>query len=347
MPYRVVEKLRPLRRHPWLGYAAGLAVFALAFLLRFVAGGVLDDVPFITLFPAILIAALLGGLQVGLVVAILSFVAAWYFFIPPTGSWRIGTFAGFLTLLMFCVTAGIQLFVIETLNRTVDRLSDERDRVAVLFRELQHRVANNMAFVASLLRLKRRALDTTPQNAAAVLDDADKRLETIARIHRRLYDPAIIDMPLSGYLEGLVKDILDASGATNVVCVVEVPAVKFDLTRLVTLSLRVNGIITNSLKHGFDGRETGTISIKLEREGEGYVLAIKDNGRGLLADADPAASPTLGMTIIRSLAAQLGGKVAWSNSAEARRGSLFLPKKNGGPKSHRGSSWPVEFASSL
>jgi two-component system, sensor histidine kinase PdtaS len=131
------------------GYTAGLGIFCLAFLLRFMAGGLLDDVPFITLFPAILIAALLGGLQVGLVVAILSLLAAWYFFIPPKHSWAIDSSAGFLTLLLFCVTAGIQLFVIEMLSQTVDRLSDERDRVAVLFRELQHRVANNITFVAS------------------------------------------------------------------------------------------------------------------------------------------------------------------------------------------------------
>ena len=34
------------------------------------------------------------------------------------------------------------------------------------------------------------------------------------------------------------------------------------LTRLVTLSLLVNEGITNSLKHGFEGRGTGIISIK-------------------------------------------------------------------------------------
>ena len=61
-----------------------------------------------------------------------------------------------LTLVLFCITAGIQLFIIDALNKAVDRLSDERDRVQVLFRELQHRVANNLAFIASLLRLQRR-----------------------------------------------------------------------------------------------------------------------------------------------------------------------------------------------
>ena len=94
MPYRVIERLRPLRRHLWLGYATGLGVFAFAFLLRFLAGGILNDVPFITLFPAILIAALLGGLHVGVVVAILSFVAAWYFFIPPRALGRLAPLRG-------------------------------------------------------------------------------------------------------------------------------------------------------------------------------------------------------------------------------------------------------------
>jgi two-component sensor histidine kinase len=313
MPYRVIEKLRPLRRHPWLGYGAGLAIFGLAFLMRFAAGGLLDDVPFVTLFPAILIAALLGGLRVGLVVAVLSLAAAWYFFMPYGSGWSTDSLAGLVTLLLFCVTAGIQLFVIETLNRTVDRLSDERDRVAVLFRELQHRVANNMAFVASLLRLKRRTLDIAPQDAAAVLDDAVKRLDTVARIHRRLYDPAIIDMPLASYLEGFVKDILEASGTRNIHCIVDVPPVTFDLERLVTLSLLVNELITNALKHGLQGRDTGMITIKLERNAQSYALAIKDNGRGWHDAGDAEAAPTLGMTIIRSLATQLGGDVIWSN----------------------------------
>ena len=67
MPHRVAERLRPVRTHPWLVYAAGLGVFAAGFALRYAAGGALDASPFITLFPAILVAALIGGLRVGLV----------------------------------------------------------------------------------------------------------------------------------------------------------------------------------------------------------------------------------------------------------------------------------------
>ena len=306
MPHRLVEATYLLRHHPWLGYAAGLVVFALAFLVRFVAQGWLDDVPFITLFPAILIAALIGGLRVGVMVTILSFLFAWYFFIPA-----IGGPAAYITLGLFCVTAAIQLYIIDTLNRTVDRLSAERDHVHVLFRELQHRVANNMAFVASLLNLKRRTLQVSPQDAAQVLDDAQARLETIARLHRRLYDPAIVNQPVSAYLETLARDILEGSGASNVVCIVETNDITLDLTRLVTLSLLINEVITNSIKHGFSGRDSGTITIKLMREGPNHVLTVKDDGRGL--HSAPETSGTLGMMIIRSLASQLGGEINWSN----------------------------------
>jgi two-component sensor histidine kinase len=210
----------------------------------------------------------------------------------------------------FWITAGIQLYVIEALNRAVDGLSAERDRVGVLFRELQHRVANNMSFVASMLRLQRRQVETRPESALAVFDQAQTRLETMARIHRRLYDPQSADLPLTAYFEGLVKDILEAAGAKHIVCVVEVTPAKFDLARLVTLSLLINELVTNAIKHGLAGRDSGTVSVRLDREADDYVLAIADNGKGM---ANPAASgASLGLTIIRSLAAQLGGDVSWS-----------------------------------
>ena len=83
---------------------------------------------------------------------------------------------------------------------------------------------------------------------------------------------------------------------------------KFDLARLVPLSLLVNELVTNALKHGLAGREIGTVSVRLEHEA--HRLAVTDNGKGM---AEPAA-PGLGLTIIRSLAAQLGGDVSWSAS---------------------------------
>ena len=75
---QLVTSLSRLRRtQPWLALAISLGIFLLALLLRVVMGDTLQDVPFITLFPAILIAALIGGLRAGIAVTVLSGVAAW------------------------------------------------------------------------------------------------------------------------------------------------------------------------------------------------------------------------------------------------------------------------------
>jgi len=307
---RIVNSLRVLRRNrSWLSLALGLSIFLLAFLVRFAFGDAMKVVPFITLFPAILLAAMVGGLRVGILVAVLSGVNAWYWFVEPIESFWLPWPDGYLIMIAFVVTAAIQLYVIRTLNLAVDQLSDERDRTEVLFKELQHRVANNLQFVSSLLQWQRRTAVSDPTNSAKALDIAQNRLELMARVHRRLYDPEAIRMPLGRYFEGLCQEILEATGAKNVVCLVEVPPVTFDVNRLMAMSLLLNEAITNSVKHGFNGRDRGTVSIRLDLDTSShYALTIVDDGNGLASGIEPKG---LGSNIMQSLAAQLGGKISF------------------------------------
>jgi two-component system, sensor histidine kinase PdtaS len=184
-----------IRGRPWLGAGIALIVFMLAVLLRYSFGDGLYNVPFITLFPAILIAALIGGLWVGVIVAVLSGAAAWYWFLPPSATFALQWPGGYVLWALFAFTCAIQLYVIQALNRAVDELLIARDRSATMFQELQHRVANNLQFVASLLRLKRRALESDPSAGERLFESAQSRLETMARLHRRLYSPDSIVFP--------------------------------------------------------------------------------------------------------------------------------------------------------
>jgi len=170
-------------------------------------------------------------------------------------------------------------------------------------------VANNMAFVAALLRMQRKAVAASPQNAIMLFDRAESRISVMARIHRRLYDPGMLDVPLASYLEALAKDVLEAAGATNIVCVVETDSLRLDLTKLLPVSLLITELMTNALKHGFAGRHDGTIRLRLLRDKDKVVLSVSDNGRGL--ERESVGEGSLGMTIVRSLAAQLGGNVEW------------------------------------
>jgi two-component sensor histidine kinase len=301
----IIQKVSRLRRHPWHGYAAATAIFIVAVLLR-EAFGQQDDpnVPFITIFPAIVLAALVAGTGAAIVIAIVGGLLGLYLFTPPFYVFAPSWPWGYVVMLLYAATSAVLIGIVHVLNRAIDDLERERDNSAALFRELQHRVANNMQFAAALLALQRRRAGDGP--AADVLENTRARFEAMARLHRRLYDPAALEKPLGEYLETLCRETVEASGAKNIVCVAQIgDDIRLDLQKMLALSLVVTEIITNSLKHAFD--ETGgTISINLQRAERQLALTIADNGRGMPAVA-VAQGKGLGMQILESLSQQLGG----------------------------------------
>lgn len=305
-----------LRRSSWLGYAFGLAAFGLALALRFALDSNLPPgFPYLTFFPAVILTTFLAGTGPGIVCALLSGLAAWYWFIPPFGSFGM-TQNTAIALAFYVFIVGVDVAVIDAMVRAADRLETERAKSAklaeqhrTLFEELQHRVANNMAFVASLLMLQKRTVAADPACASAVFDDAAHRLQVMARLHRKLHDPVSLEQPIGDYLRGLCADLVEASGAKGIVCLIDADEMRLDLTRLTALSLIVNEVMTNSLKHAFKGREGGTITLDLKRiTSDRVALMVADDGPGL-----PAAAPSatgLGLKIVQGLAAQLGGEVS-------------------------------------
>lgn len=69
----------------------------------------------------------------------------------------------------------------------------------LLFRELQHRVSNNLQMVAALLTVQRRKI--ADPEAKLALDEASRRLGVIGRISRQLYDPTGAGKDLPAFLD--------------------------------------------------------------------------------------------------------------------------------------------------
>jgi two-component sensor histidine kinase len=111
------------------------------------------------------------------------------------------------------------------------------------------------------------------------------------------------------YLRELGAELLEAGGADGVVLTVEADDAELDLSRLTALSLIINEVVTNSLKHAFKGRDSGTITLQLKRmEDRRYAMTIADDGPGL--PSTPPGKASLGLKIVEGLAAQLDGKVS-------------------------------------
>lgn len=309
-----------LRGTPYFGWIFALASFAVALALRFAVDPYLPSgFPFLTFFPAVMLTAFLGGTRQGVACAVLSTLAAWYWFIPPFASFALGGPA-LVALGFFIVVMAVDIAIIHLMNAAVERskrqeaeasmLAEER---RTLFQELQHRIANNLAFVSSLLGIHKRRLSGNAE-AAAALEDARLRLETLSRVHRRLYDPATKTQALSASLGAICQDLVDASGRSHVTCKVAADDIALPVERVMTLSLVLIEAVSNSLKHAFEGRDNGRIDVRLvDVGGDRLALIVSDDGPGLPDGFDPAKSDRLGHRIMAGFARTLRGEIAYEN----------------------------------
>jgi two-component sensor histidine kinase len=300
---------------PLQGLIAGAAFFALASFLRWTLGGMSEGFGPMTFLPAILLAGLFGGIRIGLVVAAVCTLVAWVMFFPPYGTFILAT-PHRITVFIFVLTAALELYVIRTLKLAMFDLSESRERANILFRELQHRVANNLQFVSAFLSLRRKSLPADSAGAEA-LDAARARLDMMSRVHRRLHDPSSVDQPIGDYLRSLCIDMIRASDAPYVRLTVRADPVTLELEALMPVSLIVAELVTNSLKHAFKGREDGKITIEVMHDEGSYVVSVGDDGPGMPNNVESIATGRLGRAILKGLAHQLRGRICYAAGSGA------------------------------
>jgi two-component sensor histidine kinase len=301
---------------PFLRYALAIALFAGALGLRHAFDGHLPPgFPYVTFFPAVIIATFFAGRGPGIVSAALSGLAAWYFFIPPFGAFSISG-PVVVALLFYLFVVGVDIALIDGLQARHVRLIESQRRVeqladhqALLFKELQHRVANNLASVSSMLRLNRREIERDPAVALDVIDRADARIAQMGRIHRQLYDPLTARLGVAGHLAQVVDDTRDVAGSGSTKVHLAIDPVGIETGRLLTLSLLISELLTNSFKHAFAPGTPGEIRISLREDApDQLILTVSDNGRGM---GEPLAGRArgLGTAITKGLVSQLDGRI--------------------------------------
>ncbi|MGH8512767.1 MAG: sensor histidine kinase, partial [Gammaproteobacteria bacterium] len=157
--------------------------------------------------------------------------------------------------------------------------------------------------------------EITDEKARQALNEASTRLALIAKIHRRLHDPGGAQLRFGPFMEDLCRDVLDAAGAGNVVCLVSAAEAVVPNDKLVPVALIVTELISNALEHGFSGRAQGTIRVDLSTEGTDQVLTIADDGNGLPAGFTLESASGMGLRIVQALAQQIEGRFAMEGGA--------------------------------
>ncbi len=271
--------------------------------------------PFLTFLPAVAIAALLAGWWVGGTVALISAATAWWLFIRPSDASGNGPYPGtILALLGFLAVALLEIAICSALRHALVRIEDQE--AAMLARidsergmrtELEHRVANTLQSISSVLERQAR---TTPDIATKmVLDEAIGRVAIFARIHRRISHP---DNDIGGFLDALCHDLIGAFEATNLQVEVDCDPMDLDSRRAETVALIAAEALTNAIKHAYPGRARGTVAVSLREHGPLCTLEVRDDGVGMGQSAGIGWSGSLGLSVIRTMTQRLGGNVAWT-----------------------------------
>ena len=302
-----------LHRRPALAYLAAFAMFGLALLARLELASVLPPgLPFITFLPAILLIAFLCGRGPAIMAGILSGLTAWYLFISPANTFFMSPQIA-LALLFFWGVIGIGVSIIDHLRNIAVRLEAERkinadlaEQRAYLFKELQHRVANNMSFLVAILSMQKAAVRDTPMEATEILDDAIRRIRLFSNIHRRLHDPEIASGSLEAHFQGLFEDLIAATDAAHINCKIQVDQIDLPVETILNLSLIAAELMTNAIKHAFVGQSRGTIRLTLTQTPAGLDFVVSDDGVQKSSTFD--AKKGLGSLIIDALSEQINAE---------------------------------------
>ncbi|NQV66420.1 MAG: PAS domain S-box protein, partial [SAR86 cluster bacterium] len=190
----------------------------------------------------------------------------------------------------------------------------------LLLKELHHRVKNNMQVMSSLLSIQ--AESAGNEQLAELLGESQQRIKSMALIHENLYQSKdLLEIDFDDYitmLAGGLRHLYEVPGVV-VSLDIRVTNVSLDIDSAVPCGLIINELISNSLKHGFVGRQgEGTIFVEFSQVEGRYVLHIRDDGIGLPAGFDVDAALTMGMEIVSILTQQLDGEITFENNGGAR-----------------------------
>ena len=206
----------------------------------------------------------------------------------------------------FSGTRGILVDITE-IKRYQEKLHHMIEEKDVLFRELHHRVKNNMQIISSMLQLQEEYI--ADEVILSALHDCEQRIDSMALVHETLYrTESLADIPFAQYLEDLAQAVTEGFATVrDIRTEIDVGGIRLSLDTAVTIGLIVNELMVNSMKYAFIDRHSGIITIRLSCNAEHCTLMYSDDGVGLPAGFDIEKISSLGMRLVRILARQIRG----------------------------------------
>lgn len=234
----------------------------------------------------------------------------------------------------FIVFVCVRYFVSRMEKKELQQLVDERTaelsktlkEKEVLIKEIHHRVKNNLAVISGLLELQ--GFKMLPGEAKQAIQESKMRIIAMAKVHENLYQHQdLANVDFQKFIRELVPSIqitMDLEDK-DIQVAQHIDKVFLSVNMGVPLGLIINELVLNCYKHAFVVRTRGTVTITFLKKEDHYLLEVSDDGVGAHDDILTQKSESLGITLIKSLTAQLKASISYQND----QGSTFtitIPK---------------------
>lgn len=200
-------------------------------------------------------------------------------------------------------------------GRLYERARRDAEATALLLRELQHRVRNNLAAIQALLVLERHRVP--PRELPEALDVAIARLRSMAALQDSLL-PHASEVELASLARAVANGALDVFGAGDRVRCDVIGGATLPARRASAVAIVLNELITNALKHA-DAR---TVDVTIRQNADAVELDVTDDGCGMPSHTGGGS----GLVIVRAVVQnELGGSLSYVAAARGTRARIAIP----------------------
>lgn len=306
LPERWADRVPPLL----VETTVGVGVAALMTLVRIPFLPVIGDrAPFALVYVAMVGATVLAGWRSGLLTLVLGQLLAWYVIVDPAN------YAARSTQYVesFFISTLSQLFILVIVvlyQREVDRAWSRREEQVDLLHqalaEIDHRTNNNYQTVLALILAQAKRADTPVKEALQHVAD---RIKAIALASQQLAisSESLGEVRVTQHLSELCSQLRQGLSRPGVNVECQFDDVRISADEAIAMSILVNELMTNALKHAFPDDRTGEIRVSLRRATGGLLLEISDDGIGMKRDARTRGTG-LGSRLVETFTKQLNAR---------------------------------------
>ncbi len=200
------------------------------------------------------------------------------------------------------------------IQETNAQLTNALDQQNVLYRELNHRVKNNLTVLSGLIYLQESGETEILQKE--IYETLRHRIQSIAIVHQNLYEfNEALNLNFQDYLRQLIPNIANAfSGDNRVSTSIRCENLIVNIDEAVPLAMIINELITNSFKHAFNNVDKGKIELWSKNSDGNRAIYYRDNGPGQETMDKESNPKSLGMRLVKLMVAQLKGTLTYTGN---------------------------------